>query len=47
MEASERVQATEFLRQIPLFGGLPDSALQRLLQLMKLRACSTGDVICA
>ena len=47
MEASERIQATEFLRQIPLFGGLPDSALQRLLQLMKLRACATDDVICA
>jgi CRP-like cAMP-binding protein len=47
MEASERVQATEFLRGVPLFGGLPDSALQRLLQLMQLRTCATGNVICA
>ena len=47
MEASERIQATEFLRQVPLFGGLPDSALQRLLELMQLRACATGEVICA
>jgi CRP-like cAMP-binding protein len=47
MEASERIQATEFLRQVPLFGGLPDSALQRLLERMQLRVCSTGQVICA
>src|SRR5947208_1427979 len=47
MEASERMQATEFLRQVPLFGGLPDAALQRLLELMQRRACATGKIICA
>jgi CRP/FNR family cyclic AMP-dependent transcriptional regulator len=47
MEASERIQATAFLRQVPLFGGLPDSALQRLLELMQLRVCAAGQVICA
>src|SRR6184192_1853523 len=47
MEASKRIQATEFLRQVPIFGGLPDSALQRLLERMQLRACSPAQVICA
>jgi CRP-like cAMP-binding protein len=47
MEATERLQAKSFLHQIPLFGGLPDSALNRLLELMQLRSCVAGQVICA
>jgi CRP-like cAMP-binding protein len=47
MEQSERILATEFLRQVPLFGGLPDSALERLLGLMHPRRCASGEVICA
>ena len=47
MDAGERMPATEFLRQVPIFGGLPDAALQRLLERMQLRAYAAGDVICA
>jgi CRP/FNR family cyclic AMP-dependent transcriptional regulator len=47
MEPSERISATDFLPQVPIFGGLPDSALQRLLERMQLRACAAGQVICA
>jgi CRP/FNR family cyclic AMP-dependent transcriptional regulator len=47
MEPRERIQATEVLRQMPLFGGLPDSALERLLGLMRIRQCAAGEVICA
>jgi CRP-like cAMP-binding protein len=47
MEADAREVAKSFLHQIPLFGGLPDSALSRLLELMQLRTCEAGQVICA
>jgi CRP-like cAMP-binding protein len=47
MEANERIAATAFLPRVPLFGGLPDGALQRLLERMQLRACAAGQVICA
>lgn len=47
MDGGERMRATEFLRHVPIFGGLPDAALQRLLERMQLRACAAGDVICA
>jgi CRP-like cAMP-binding protein len=47
MEADERQQANQFLRQVPLFGGLPDAAMERLLGLMQRRTFATGQVICA
>jgi CRP-like cAMP-binding protein len=47
MDIEARSQAKAFLHQIPLFGGLPDSALNRLLELMQLRTCAPGQVICA
>lgn len=47
MDPSARDQAKGFLHQVPLFGGLPEGALQRLLELMQLRACAAGQVICA
>jgi CRP-like cAMP-binding protein len=47
MNASERSEAKEFLRQVAIFGGLPDTALDRLLDLLELRACHAGEVICA
>jgi CRP/FNR family transcriptional regulator, cyclic AMP receptor protein len=47
MDASERSQAIDFLPTVPLFGGLPDAALQRLLERMQRRACTAGQVICA
>jgi len=46
MEASARDQARGFLHKVALFGGLPESALQRLLELMQLRVCAEGQVIC-
>jgi CRP/FNR family cyclic AMP-dependent transcriptional regulator len=47
MDASARSSATDFLHQVPLFGGLPDPALQRLLELMQVRTCAAGEIICA
>jgi CRP-like cAMP-binding protein len=47
MDASARGSATDFLHNVPLFGGLPDPALQRLLTLMQVRHCVEGEVICA
>jgi CRP/FNR family cyclic AMP-dependent transcriptional regulator len=47
MEAEDRERAKAFLRQIPLFGGLPDAALDRLLDLMRRRSAAAAEVICA
>jgi CRP-like cAMP-binding protein len=44
MDANQ--SATRFLQGVPLFGGLPEGAVRRLLELMKVRACSPGEVIC-
>ncbi|HZS37564.1 MAG TPA: cyclic nucleotide-binding domain-containing protein [Polyangia bacterium] len=47
MDADQRRQAREVLAQVPIFGGLPDSAMDRLLDLMKRRAFAAGETICA
>src|SRR6516162_6068620 len=47
MDPIARDQAKGFLHQVPIFGGLPETALQRLLELMRLRVCAPGQVICA
>jgi CRP-like cAMP-binding protein len=47
MEPSERQRAREILQQVPVFGGLPDGAMDRLLELMKRRSFAAGDRICA
>lgn len=47
MDGSQQRSAKDFLPQVPIFGGLPDAALQRLLERMQLRACAAGQVICA
>jgi CRP/FNR family cyclic AMP-dependent transcriptional regulator len=46
MDPSARDQAKSFLHEVPIFGGLPDSALHRLLELMQLRVCNAGQIIC-
>ena len=47
MEANERIAAAAFLPTVPLFGGLPETALQRLLERMQLRVCPAHEVVCA
>jgi CRP-like cAMP-binding protein len=47
MDAGAREAAKQFLRQVPLFGGLPDGALERLLAMMRLRQAQAGEIICA
>jgi CRP-like cAMP-binding protein len=46
MDLHARDQAKSFLPKVPIFGGLPDTALQRLLELMQLRVCTPGQIIC-
>jgi CRP/FNR family cyclic AMP-dependent transcriptional regulator len=47
MDASARASAIAFLHQVPLFGGLPERAAQRLVELMEVRRCAADEVICA
>jgi CRP-like cAMP-binding protein len=47
MDALERHKAREVLLQVPIFGGLPESAMDRLLELMKRRSFAAGQRICA
>lgn len=46
MDATERSRATEFLADVPILGGLPPAALERLLARVQVRRCAAGDVIC-
>jgi CRP/FNR family transcriptional regulator, cyclic AMP receptor protein len=46
MDAEQQRQARAILSQVPVFGGLPDSAMDRLLELMKRRTFDAGEVIC-
>jgi CRP-like cAMP-binding protein len=46
MEPSLRPQAKEFLLGIPVFGGLPDETMERLLSMIQMRGHRIDDVIC-
>jgi CRP-like cAMP-binding protein len=46
MDSSARAAAKEFLLGIPLFGGLPDGAMDQLLALMQTRRHAEGECIC-
>ena len=46
MDASLRAQAKEFLHGISVFGGLPDTTMERLLDVMQMRGHRADDVIC-
>jgi CRP-like cAMP-binding protein len=47
MDAALQAEAKEFLLSIPVFGGLPDTAMDRLLPLIQVRQHKKGEVICA
>src|SRR5581483_3275535 len=46
MEPSLRPQAKEFLLGIPVFGGLPDDTMDRLLAMIQMRGHRIDEVIC-
>jgi CRP/FNR family transcriptional regulator, cyclic AMP receptor protein len=46
MDPALRHQAKEFLLSIPLFGGLPETTMDRLLDMMQMRGHGVGDVVC-
>lgn len=43
---SDPVNAKEFLRSIPIFGGLEDKPLERLCQLLEEQSVPKGTVVC-
>jgi CRP-like cAMP-binding protein len=46
MDESLRPQAKEFLQGIPVFGGLPEETMDRLLAMIQMRGHRINDVIC-
>jgi CRP/FNR family transcriptional regulator, cyclic AMP receptor protein len=46
MDPALRPQAKEFLLGIPVFGGLPDATMDRLLDMMQLRGLRPGENVC-
>jgi CRP-like cAMP-binding protein len=46
MDAGERARAKEFLLGIPVFGGLPEGAMERVLALIEQRSHRPGETIC-
>jgi CRP-like cAMP-binding protein len=46
MELEQRGPARDVLLQVPVFGGLPEAAMDRLLELMKRSSFDAGDLIC-
>jgi CRP-like cAMP-binding protein len=46
MDAGLRAQAKEFLLSIPVFGGLPDVTMDRLLEMMQMRGFRAGEIVC-
>jgi CRP/FNR family transcriptional regulator, cyclic AMP receptor protein len=46
MDVALRPQAKEFLLGIPVFGGLPDATMDRLLDMMQMRGCRAGETVC-
>ncbi len=46
MDPALRQQAKEFLFGIPVFGGLPDETMERLLDMMQMRGHRAGETVC-
>ncbi len=46
MDPALRLQAKEFLLGIPVFGGLPDATMDRLLDMMQMRGHRAGENVC-
>jgi CRP-like cAMP-binding protein len=46
MDPGLRPQAKEFLLNIPVFGGLPDATMERLLGAMQMRGFRAGEQVC-
>jgi CRP-like cAMP-binding protein len=46
MDHALRAQAQEFLHSIPVFGGLPDGTMERLLDMMQMRGHRADEVVC-
>jgi CRP-like cAMP-binding protein len=47
MDPALRHQAKEFLLGIPVFGGLADATMDRLLDVMQMRGFRGGETVCA
>ena len=47
MDPALRLQAKEFLHNIPVFGGLPDETMDRLLDMMQMRGHRAGEHVCS
>ncbi len=46
MDPALRLQAKEFLLGIPVFGGLEDATMERLLDMMQMRGHRAGEIVC-